>query len=66
MSASTTVCAAGAAARPGRLIKCRVKVKTAAGDQHRYTALFSDTVGAAMDALDRFDNCKISVEAIRE
>lgn len=67
MSASTTACAAAMpAARPTRLIKCRVRVRTATGEQRSYTALFKSTCGAVMDALDRFGFCKVSVEAMRE
>lgn len=67
MSTSTTACAAAtAAARPARLVKCRVSVRTATGERHSYTALFKSTCGAVMDALDRFGFCKVSVEAMRE
>lgn len=66
MSASTTACAAAtAAARPARLVKCRVSVRTATGEQHSYAALFASTTDAAIDALERFGISKISVEAIR-
>lgn len=66
MSATTACAAAMPAARPTRLIKCRVSVRTATGEQHSYTALFKSTCGAVMDALDRFGFCKVSVEAMRE
>ena len=62
MSASTTACAAAtAAARPARLVKCRVSVRTATGEQHSYTALFPGTCDAVLDALDRFGIAKIKV-----
>ena len=65
MSASKTACAVGQPARPGRLIQCRVNVRTATGERHSYTALFKSTFGAAMDALGRFGISKIRVEAAR-
>ena len=49
-----------------RLIKCRVEVTTAEGVRHRYVALFRNTCGAVMDALDRFGIVKVSVEAIKQ
>ena len=48
-----------------RLIKCRVEVTTTEGARHRYIALFRNTCGAVMDALDRFGIAKVSVEAIK-
>ncbi len=58
--ASTTGCAIP------RLFKCRVRVRTATGEQHSYTAMFKSTCGAVMDALDRFGLAKVSVEAIKK
>lgn len=54
------------AAAPGRLIKCRVAVKTADCAQHSYFGIYPSTCGAAIDALERFGISKISVEAIRQ
>lgn len=64
MNASTTACAA--AMSSARLIKCRVRARTEAGERHSYTALFNSTCKAVMDALDRFGACKVSAEAVRE
>jgi len=51
--------------RPTRVIPCRVSVTTATGDKHRYYTLSRSTCAAVMDALDRFDICKVRVQAIR-
>jgi len=55
----------GHATRTNRVIPCRVSVTTATGDKHTYYALVSNTSAAVMDALDRFDICKVHVQAIQ-
>jgi len=51
--------------RPTRVIPCRVSVTTATGTRHHYYTLSRSTCTAVMDALDRFDICKVRVQAIR-
>jgi|GEM_PF-3873226 len=46
---------------PRRLIACRVRVRTDAGQTYCYHALASDTCAAVSDALDYFGQCKVSV-----
>ena len=65
MSTPQVMAWGGDVARPRPVIKCRVKVRTATGEQHSYAALFTSTTDAAIDALERFGISKISVEAIR-
>lgn len=65
MSTTQVMAWGGDVARPRHVIKCRVKVRTATGEQHRYVALFFCTTDAAIDALERFGISKISVEPAR-
>ena len=65
MSTPQAAALVGDFARPKPLIKCQVKVTTTTGEQHSYAALFTSTIDAAIDALERFGISKISVEAIR-
>ena len=46
--------------------KSAMKVTTTTGARFRYVALFASTTDAAIDALERFGFCKVSVEAMRE
>lgn len=66
MGATTLLRAAHSAAHPTpQLLPCRVHVTTESGARYSYTALHRSTCGAAIDAIQRFGICKVSVRAAR-
>lgn len=46
-----------------RLIKCRIKLTTHAGETYLYYGLFKSTSAAVIDALNRFETRTIFVAA---